>query len=150
VSPVVEKSDRKEPERRLEQAKRAVALFNDPVTTERLLSWSEIWKSSSLSSRVGGDSETNRCIALHTICPWHSSGLENAQFAAHIMRIMRDQWTEKLVCPNCRKTGVAELSQTDDLSWDVRADSVSEGFNVMQVEHGIEFHCASCGVHVEP
>ena len=32
-----EKSDRKELERRLEQAKRAVALLNDPVTTERLL-----------------------------------------------------------------------------------------------------------------
>jgi len=31
-----EKSDRKELERRLEQAKRAVALLNDPVTTERL------------------------------------------------------------------------------------------------------------------
>jgi len=32
-----EKGDRKELERRLEQAKRAVALLNDPVTTERLL-----------------------------------------------------------------------------------------------------------------
>jgi hypothetical protein len=33
---MIEKSDRKELERRLEQAKRAVALLNDPVTTERL------------------------------------------------------------------------------------------------------------------
>jgi hypothetical protein len=32
-----EKSDRKELERRLEQAKRAAALLNDPLTTERLL-----------------------------------------------------------------------------------------------------------------
>jgi hypothetical protein len=48
---------------------------------------------------------------------------------------MRDQWIEKLVCPNCRKTGNAELSQTDELSWDVRADSVPDGFNVIQVEH---------------
>ena len=32
-----EKGDRKELERRLEQAKRAAALLNDPVTTERLL-----------------------------------------------------------------------------------------------------------------
>ena len=31
-----EKSDREELQRRLEQAKRAVALLNDPVTTERL------------------------------------------------------------------------------------------------------------------
>jgi hypothetical protein len=72
--------------------------------------------------------------------------LENAQFAAHILWIMRDQWTEKLVCPKCRKTGVAELSQTDDVSWDIRADSVPEGFNVVQVEHGIEFQCASCNI----
>jgi len=33
---MTEKSDRKELERRLEQAKRAAALLNDPVTTERL------------------------------------------------------------------------------------------------------------------
>jgi len=32
-----EKSDRKELERRLEQAKQAASLFNDPITTERLL-----------------------------------------------------------------------------------------------------------------
>jgi hypothetical protein len=32
-----EKSARKELERRLEQARRAVAALNDPVTTERLL-----------------------------------------------------------------------------------------------------------------
>ena len=32
-----EKGDRNELERRLEQAKRAAALLNDPVTTERLL-----------------------------------------------------------------------------------------------------------------
>jgi hypothetical protein len=63
---------------------------------------------------------------------------------------MRDQWIEKLVCPNCRKTGNAELSQTDKLSWDIRADSVPEGFNVIQLEHGIEFHCASCDIPVEP
>ena len=63
---------------------------------------------------------------------------------------MRDQWIEKLVCPNCRKTGTVELSQTDNLSWDIRADSVSEGFNVIPVEHGIEFHCASCDIPVEP
>jgi hypothetical protein len=77
---------------------------------------------------------------------WRRSVLENAQFAAHILWIMRDQWTEKLVCPKCRKTGVAELSQTDDVSWDIRADSVPEGFNVVQVEHGIEFQCASCNI----
>jgi hypothetical protein len=57
---------------------------------------------------------------------------------------MRERWTEDLVCPNCQKTGQAELSQTDDLSWDVRADSVADGFIVIQSQHGIIFHCASC------
>jgi predicted GTPase len=33
---MAEKSDRKELEPRLQQAKRAVALLNDPITTERL------------------------------------------------------------------------------------------------------------------
>src|ERR1700730_17192603 len=50
--------------------------------------------------------------------------------------MMREQWIGKLVCPNCRKTGMAELSQTDDLSWDVRADRVPEGFAVIQSQHG--------------
>jgi len=36
---MTENSDRKELERRLEQAKRAAALGNDPVTTERLQNW---------------------------------------------------------------------------------------------------------------
>jgi hypothetical protein len=63
---------------------------------------------------------------------------------------MRERWTEDLECPNCQKTGVAELSQTDDLSWDVRADSVPDGFIVIQSKHGIIFHCASCDIAVKP
>ena len=63
---------------------------------------------------------------------------------------MREHWTEDLVCPNCQKTGQAELSQTDDLSWDIEADLVPAGFKVIQLEHGIIFHCASCDIAVEP
>jgi hypothetical protein len=43
---------------------------------------------------------------------------------------MREHWTEDLVCPNCQKTGQAELSQTDDLSWDIEADLVPAGFTL--------------------
>jgi len=43
---MTEKSDRKELERRLEQAKRAAALGNDPVTAERLQKLVKSWKSS--------------------------------------------------------------------------------------------------------
>jgi hypothetical protein len=63
---------------------------------------------------------------------------------------MREHWTEDLVCPNCGKTGQAELSQTDDLSWDIEADLVPAGFKVIQLEHGIIFHCAFCDIAVEP
>ena len=63
---------------------------------------------------------------------------------------MREHWTEDLVCPNCGKTGQAELSQTDDLSWDIEADLVPACFKVIQLQHGIIFHCASCDVPVEP
>ena len=49
---------------------------------------------------------------------------------------MRERWTEDLVCPNCQKTGRAELSQTDDQSGDIEAELVPAGFKVIQLEHG--------------
>ena len=48
-----EKSDRKELERRLEQAKRAAALLNDPVTTKRLLKLVKDLEGAAQGSRVG-------------------------------------------------------------------------------------------------
>jgi hypothetical protein len=54
------------------------------------------------------------------------------------------------VCPNCQKTGRAELSQTDDQSGDIEAELVPAGFKVIQLEHGTIFHCASCDVAVKP
>jgi hypothetical protein len=46
---------------------------------------------------------------------------------------MRERWTEDLVCPNCQKTGRAELSQTDDQSGDIEAELVPAGFKVIQL-----------------
>ena len=43
------------------------------------------------------------------------------------------------------KTGIAELSQTDELSWDIEADLVPAGFKVIQLQHG-----ASCDIPVVP
>jgi hypothetical protein len=57
---------------------------------------------------------------------------------------------EDLVCPNCQKTGRAKLSQTDDQSGDIEAELVPAGFKVIQLEHSIIFHCASCDVAVKP
>ena len=70
--------------------------------------------------------------------------------SGRIFRAMREHWTEDLVCPNCQKTGRAELSQTDDKSGDIEAESVPVGVKVIQLEHGIIFHCASCDVAVKP
>src|SRR5438132_14375364 len=42
---------------------------------------------------------------------------------AAYVRMARDSWVENLRCPNCRKTGEAHLSATDEYSWDVRVDS---------------------------
>jgi hypothetical protein len=75
--------------------------------------------------------------------------LENVRFGVHVPA-MREHWTEDLVCPNCRKTGQAELSQTDDTSFDIEADLVPAGFKVIQLQHGIIFHCASCDIPVVP
>jgi hypothetical protein len=64
--------------------------------------------------------------------------------------MMRDCWVETLKRPNCRKTGYAILSQTDDLSWDIEADFVPTGFKVIHLQHGIIFRCASCDIPAEP
>jgi hypothetical protein len=62
----------------------------------------------------------------------------------------RDDWVEKLRCPNCRKTGTAQLSAEDRLSWDAQVDSISEGFKVIRSEGGSNFFCATCDNPVEP
>jgi predicted RNA-binding Zn-ribbon protein involved in translation (DUF1610 family) len=62
---------------------------------------------------------------------------------------MTDQWTEKLQCPKCRKVGMAGLFQPDDQDKPT-IDSLPEGFKVIETEHGIDFHCETCGVAAAP
>jgi hypothetical protein len=59
-----------------------------------------------------------------------------------------DDWTEKLRCPKCGKTGTAKLSQIGDVIPTVQ--SVSDGFKVVTTQYGPEFHCMSCSVPVVP
>ncbi len=47
----------------------------------------------------------------------------------------------------CGRIGLAELSQMDG-SFDIKVDSVAEGFTVFQSMHGIIFYCSSCNVPV--
>jgi hypothetical protein len=59
--------------------------------------------------------------------------------------IARDHWVEILKCPQCGKTGAAELSMADGLSWIVRPDSIPAGFKVVESEkNSRNFYCAFC------
>jgi hypothetical protein len=62
---------------------------------------------------------------------------------------MADEWNERLRCPNCRKTGVASLSQGD--GDDVpTAQGVPDGFKIINTEYGLTFRCEDCDVEVDP
>ncbi len=76
---------------------------------------------------------------------WNTEGLRR------ILGMARDCWVENLKCPNCRKTGEAHLSATDEYSWDVQVDSFPEGFKVIRLENGLPyFYCVSCDTPAEP
>jgi len=62
---------------------------------------------------------------------------------------MTDEWTEQLRCPNCRKIGMASVSQgdTDETHTVV---TVPDGFKIVRTEHGQDFHCVACNIAVEP
>jgi hypothetical protein len=62
---------------------------------------------------------------------------------------MTDQWNEKLRCPQCRKTGMASLSQDDDADLPV-VGNVPDGFMAIHTQYGPDFHCGTCNVAVEP
>ena len=61
----------------------------------------------------------------------------------------RDNWTEILDCPKCRKTGTVKLSQANgqafhDGDQDVRVELVPNGFKVLLTEYGSKFYCTTC------
>jgi hypothetical protein len=51
-----------------------------------------------------------------------------------------DHWIEILTCPNCGKTGLAELS--DSPAFEGIADLVPPGFRVV----GVTFYCVDCAI----
>ena len=62
----------------------------------------------------------------------------------------RDNWTETLSCPKCRKTGTVKLSQANGQAYHdgdhaIRVDLVPIGFRVAMTEFGASFYCATCG-----
>jgi hypothetical protein len=73
--------------------------------------------------------------------------LEIGPVQVHIGQ-MDDEWHEKLECPQCRRTGLASLSQgTADVP---TVHAVPDGFKVVQTSYGPNFHCATCDIAVQP
>jgi hypothetical protein len=62
---------------------------------------------------------------------------------------MADEWNEQLRCPNCSKTGMASLSQSEGDQTSI-VQSVSDGFKVVQTQYGPDFQCETCNVSVDP
>jgi hypothetical protein len=62
---------------------------------------------------------------------------------------MTDQWNEVLRCPQCRNTGTASLSQSDQADTPT-VNGIPDGFKVVQTEYGPDFRCGVCDVPVEP
>jgi len=63
----------------------------------------------------------------------------------------RDSWVETLKCPNCGKTGSAELSQSDRYAFirgDRRTspDRVPAGFKIVEGAEDIDLFCKKCNV----
>ncbi len=65
----------------------------------------------------------------------------------------RDQWSERLRCPDCEVIGSVVLSQANPGSpayhagqdQNVRAEAVGAGFRTVVTDLGCPFHCAHCG-----
>jgi hypothetical protein len=60
----------------------------------------------------------------------------------------KDQWKEQLRCPQCRRTGLANLSQGEDDDA-ATVDDVPEGFKATNTPFGPDFICLACGIAVE-
>ena len=74
--------------------------------------------------------------------------MEFPEFGVYI-GLMTDEWSEQLRCPQCRKTGMASLSQGEDHQTPT-ALSVPDGFKIVQTEYGPNFQCETCNVAVLP
>ena len=57
-------------------------------------------------------------------------------------------WVEHLRCPKCGKTGDAELFEISPFNNGVRR--IPDGFKVVTVQNGKDFHCVTCNIRVVP
>src|SRR5437667_9485297 len=83
--------------------------------------------------------------------PWRSCVSPQSASCSENSAIRPEVSGQTLRCPNCRKTGEARLSATDEYSWDVQVDSIPEGFKVIRLENGLpNFLCVLCDIAAEP
>src|SRR4051794_21279842 len=54
--------------------------------------------------------------------------------AGRLLLMTRDCWVELLRCPRCGKTGEAQISAKDQLSWNFRVDTIPHGFKVIRID----------------
>jgi hypothetical protein len=57
------------------------------------------------------------------------------------------RWTQALRCPHCENEGTAALAQPE-VSFDVTVESISNGFEAVQGEYGLNYRCVPCGIPV--
>jgi hypothetical protein len=69
-----------------------------------------------------------------------------------LLGMARDCWVEVLRCARCGKTGEAQISAEDQLSWNFRVDAIPHGFKVIRIDAANSgyFFCGSCDLPVEP
>jgi hypothetical protein len=59
-------------------------------------------------------------------------------------QMVKDQWTELLMCENCWQSGPVHLSQPEDHPFEVDVQAVPVGFKVCRLKYGQTFLCMVC------
>jgi len=62
---------------------------------------------------------------------------------------MIDKWNEKLRCPRCKNTGMANLSQAERAEVPT-VEAVPAGFVAVHTEFGPDLRCGTCKISAAP
>jgi hypothetical protein len=74
--------------------------------------------------------------------------LRRAGIGAHTQSMTDARWIEHVRCPNCGKTGQAELVEVSQFN--NRFEIVPIGFKVITEQYGSNLYCETCNVPVVP
>lgn len=91
----------------------------------------------------------DRCFLWHfRECVWSNIGPKKPAKRLSLP-VMPDEWTERLRCSICRKTGTAILCQEEDTEIP-SVLSVPCGFKVVSDRYGPNFFCQACDAPLLP